>query len=74
MCEALFFSLERSFVFSSDAESYSEPFETYFKHKMELFEKIAIGYFGKKLHLRCLIGDISTYRSLDPWPSRVNTS
>ena len=64
-------------MFLSDAEAYSEPFQRYFKHKMELLAKIAIGYFGKKLHLRCLIGDASRYMSLDPRPPycwhRVNT-
>ena len=66
------------FPFLPDAETYSEPFETYFKHKMVLFAKIAIDYFGKKLHLRCLIGNVSRYTSPDPrfpycW-RRVNSS
>ena len=67
-------------VFSSDAEAYSKPFQTYLKHKMELFAKIAIGYFDKKLCLRCLIGDSSdsSVTSLDPGPPycwhSVNTS
>ena len=78
MCEPLSFSLERMLVLSSDAESYSEPFQTYFKHEMELFKKIATGFFDKKLHLRCLIGDVSTYTSSDPRPPycwhRENTS
>ena len=48
-------------VFSNDAEAYSEPFQTYFKHKMEIFTKIAIDCFGKKLHLIYLIGHLSKF-------------
>ena len=45
---------------------------------MELFKKIATGFSDKKLHPRCLIGDVSTYTSSDPRPPycyhRENTS
>ena len=54
------------FVFSSDAEAYSEPFQTYFKHKMKVFTKIAIDYFDKKLHLWCLIRGVSTFTAPEP--------
>ena len=72
MCEPLSFLLESLFVFSSVAELYSELFQTYFKHKMKLFAKIATGYFGKKLYLRCLIGDVSTYTSPTLGPYTVD--
>ena len=66
------------FVFSSDAEVYSEPFQTYFKHKMEVFTKIAIDYFDKKLHLWCSIGGVSNFTVLDTdlphFLHRINTS
>ena len=52
------FCLKDCLCFQKVQKTYSEPFQTYFKYKMELFAKIAIGYFGKKLHLRCLIGNV----------------
>ena len=62
------------FVFSSD----SEPFQTYFKYKMEAFLKIATDYFDKKLHLWCLIGGVSNFTAPDPhlphFLDRINTS
>ena len=65
-------------MFSSDAEAYPEPLQTYFKHKMEVFTKIAIDYFDKKFHLWCLIGGVSNFTTLEPhlphFLHRINTS